>query len=120
MRTKPPISNLVLILAMLFSAFASLRPTQIVKASHTPDPTSVTVAGDLQSEIGCAGDWDPGCATAHFTYDAGDYVWQGTWTVSAGSWQYKAALYNSWDENYGLHAVVGGVNISVNLVRASF
>ncbi len=57
--TQSPISNLILILAMMFSSFASLRPTQTVKASHTPDPSSVTIAGDLQSELGCAGDWDP-------------------------------------------------------------
>jgi hypothetical protein len=32
-------------------------PTVI--ASHTPAPTSVTVAGSLQSELGCPGDWQP-------------------------------------------------------------
>ena len=37
--------------------------------SATPDPTSVTVAGSLQSELGC-GDWDPGCAATHLAYDA--------------------------------------------------
>src|SRR6266496_4092153 len=113
--SQTPISNLVLILAMLFSSFASLRPTQIVKASHTPNPTSVTLVGDLQSEIGCAGDWDPGCAASHLAYDAGDDVWQGTWTVPLGNWQYKAALNDSWDENYGLHAVPGGDNIPLSL-----
>ncbi len=29
-------------------------------ASHTPNPTAVTIAGSLQSEAGCPGDWDPG------------------------------------------------------------
>jgi hypothetical protein len=24
-------------------------------------PTSVTIAGSLQSEAGCPGDWDPAC-----------------------------------------------------------
>ena len=50
-------------------------------ASATPSPTSVTIAGSLQSEAGCAGDWDPACATTHLTYDAGDDVWQGTFTL---------------------------------------
>ena len=54
-------------------------------ATNTPNPTSVTIAGDLQSELGCTGDWDPGCAATHLTYDAGDDVWQGTWTVPAGN-----------------------------------
>jgi hypothetical protein len=29
-------------------------------ASDTPPPLSVTVAGSLQSELGCPGDWQPG------------------------------------------------------------
>ena len=47
---------------------------------------------------------EPGCAATHLAYDAGDDVWQGAWNVPAGSYQYKAALNNSWTENYGLHA----------------
>ena len=88
-------------------------------ASSTPDPTSVTVAGDLQSEAGCAGDWDPACAATHLTYDASDDVWQGTFSLPAGNYQYKAALNDSWDENYGLHAVPGGDNIPLNLPQAA-
>src|SRR5215467_7666234 len=80
-------------------------------ASSTPAPTSVTVAGDLQSEVGCASDWDPACPNTHLTYDASDDVWQGTFSLPAGNYQYKAALNNAWDENYGLHAVPGGDNI---------
>ena len=86
-------------------------------ASSTPDPTSVTVVGDLQSEAGCPGDWDPGCAATHLTYDATDDVWQGTFSLPAGNYQYKAALNNSWDENYGLHAVAGGANIPLSLAQ---
>ncbi len=96
------------------SAMARPLSTSAV-ASHTPNPTNVTIAGSLQSELGCAGDWDPACAATHLTYDANDDVWQGTWTVPAGSWEYKAALNDSWNENYGLHAVSGGANIPLNL-----
>src|SRR5215510_10874171 len=80
-------------------------------ASATPNPTSVTIAGSLQSELGCGGDWDAACAATHLTYDAGDDVWQGTFDIPAGGYEYKAALNNAWDENYGLHAVAGGANI---------
>ena len=81
----------------------------------TPNPTSVTVAGSLQSELGCPGDWQPGCANSHLTYDAGDDVWQGTFTLPLGSYDYKAALNDSWDENYGANAVPNGANISLAL-----
>jgi len=89
-----------------------LTPTPVL-ASHTPNPTSVTIAGSLQSELGCPDDWQPDCAATHLTYDAGDDVWQGIFSPPAGSYEYKAALNNGWDENYGLHAAPGGANIPV-------
>lgn len=78
-------------------------------------PTSVTVVGSLQSELGCPGDWDPACIATHLAFDAGDSVWQGTFSVPAGAHEYKAALNDSWDENYGVNAQLGGANISLNL-----
>ncbi len=88
-------------------------------SANTPNPTNVTIAGSLQSELGCPGDWDPACAATHLTYDAADDVWQGTWSVPADSYEYKAALNNSWDENYGLHAALGGANIPLNLAAST-
>ena len=84
-------------------------------ASHTPLPTSVTIAGSLQSELGCGGDWDPDCAATHLAYDADDDVWQGAFNVPAGSWEYKAPLNNAWDENYGAPRASDGANIPLNL-----
>ena len=108
----------VLIAAVLV---ASLLPTTSVLASHTPTPTSVTVAGSLQSEAGCPADWDPACATTHLAYDANDDVWQGTFNnLPAGDYEYKAALNDAWTENYGLHAVQGnGANIPLTLPSAT-
>ena len=68
----------------------------------------MTIAGSLQSELGCASDWDPTCAATHLTYDANDTAWQGTFMPAAGDYEYKAALDDSWDENYGLHATPTG------------
>jgi hypothetical protein len=94
---------------VLFTQIVTPSP---VLADHTPNPTSVTIAGSLQSELGCPGDWDPACAATHLAYDAGDGVWQGTFNVPAGSWEYKAPLNDSWDENYGDK---NGNNIALNL-----
>jgi len=91
-----------------------VTPTPVL-ADHTPDPVTVTIAGSLQSELGCPGDWDPACAVTHLAYDGTDGVWQSVWTIPAGSYEYKAALNDSWDENYGLNAVQGGANIPLNL-----
>jgi glucoamylase len=98
-------------LALLAASALVLLPA----ATATPNPTSVTLAGSLQSELGCTGDWQPDCAATHLTYDAGDDVWQETFTLPAGSYEYKAALNDSWDENYGLHAQAGGANIPLTL-----
>ncbi|HEX6286811.1 MAG TPA: alpha-amylase family glycosyl hydrolase, partial [Acidimicrobiia bacterium] len=75
------------------------------------NPASVTIAGSLQSELGCPGDWDPACEVTHLALETEDDVWQAVFTVPAGSWEYKAALNDSWDENYGLGAVRDGPNI---------
>ncbi len=78
-------------------------------------PGSVTIAGSLQSELGCPGDWQPECGSSGLTFDADDGVWQGVFTIPAGSWEYKAALNASWDENYGRGGERGGANIGLNL-----
>jgi len=83
--------------------------------TSAPQPTSVTIAGSLQSELGCAGDWDPACAATHLGYDAGDDMWQGTFNVPAGAFEYKAALNDGWAENYGANARRDGPNIPLDL-----
>ena len=104
------------VLVVLVTAVLVLLPA--ATASHTPAPLSVTVAGSLQSEAGCPGDWDPACAATHLSFDASDEVWQGTFSLPAGKYEYKAALNDSWTENYGLHAQSGGANIPVSLPSA--
>ncbi|BBM01878.1 pullulanase-type alpha-1,6-glucosidase [Microbulbifer sp. GL-2] len=89
-----------------------------VWASDTPDPTAVNIPGNLQSQLGCDGDWQPGCAATMLSYDSEDDKWQGSFLVPAGNWEYKAALNNSWDENYGQGGHSSGANIPLNLVEA--
>ncbi|MGD8490933.1 MAG: alpha-amylase family glycosyl hydrolase, partial [Anaerolineae bacterium] len=100
------------LISMLFARPVTLTP---VRADHTPDPGTVTIAGSLQSELGCASDWDPACSATHLTYDGDDDVWQATFNVLAGNWEYKAALNDSWDENYGANAQPNGANIPLSL-----
>ena len=76
-------------------------------ADHTPEPATVTVPGSFQDELGCLGDWQPECALAHLTSGA-DGVWRATLALAAGSWEYKAALNDNWDESYGAGGVENG------------
>ena len=71
-------------------------------ASHTPNPSSVTVAGSLQSELGCGGDWQPECAATHLGYDANDDVWQGVFNVPVNNAQVTFSYNATTREMFGL------------------
>src|SRR6266850_4803304 len=100
-------------------AVVAATPFSASLASHTPNPKTVTLAGSLQSELGCAGDWDPACASTHLKFDPDDDVWQGTFDLPAGDFEYKAALNDSWTENYGAGAAANGGNIPLKLAAAT-
>ena len=82
---------------------------------------SVTVAGSLQNELGCQpnpplsgdGDWDPSCAATHLTFDTTDGLWKATFNVPEGSYEWKVAINDSWDVNYGAGGAAGGANLSL-------
>src|SRR5439155_21577141 len=99
-------------------AFLSLWAAGAV-ASDTPAPASVTIACSMQSRLGCSGDWQPDSTSTHLAFDVSDQVWQGIFTIPAGSWEYKAALNDSWAENYGAGATRGGANIPLSLGHAA-
>ncbi|MCW8965962.1 MAG: hypothetical protein OQK82_04630, partial [Candidatus Pacearchaeota archaeon] len=102
--------TITLLLSVSFSA---------VIASDTPDPFSVTLAGDMQQELACSADWLADCDVTYLNYDGEDDVWQMNFDLPAGNWLYKATLDNSWAENYGLNAVRDGNNIELSLPNAS-
>ncbi|HEU0212436.1 MAG TPA: alpha-amylase family glycosyl hydrolase, partial [Jiangellaceae bacterium] len=83
------------------------------------EPGTVTVAGSFQQELGCPDDWQPECAATHLMLDPDDSVWQASFQLPAGSWEYKAALDGTWTENYGAGAVRDGPNIGLSLGEAS-
>jgi len=87
-------------------------------ADHTPTPTTVTLVGSLQSELGCAGDWSPDCAETRLALQP-DGTYAGTFAVPAGGYDYKVALNNSWDENYGADGVPNGANLPLALQYAA-
>ena len=75
---------------------------------------TVAVAGSLQSEVGCPGDWQPECAESELDHVMGS-VFRNTFALPAGDYEYKVALNDSWDENYGADAVANGANIPLSL-----
>jgi pullulanase-type alpha-1,6-glucosidase len=86
----------------------------IATADHTPNPSSVTIVGSLQGEVGCPGDWQPDCAATHLGYDGDDDLWQAVFTLPLGDFEYKAALNDAWTENYGAGGIFDGPNIALS------
>ncbi len=82
-------------------------------AEPAPARESVTLAGDLQSELGCPGDWQPDCADTHLAFDTSDGLWHGTFTLPAGDYLWKIAVNDSWDENWGADG--GGDNLALSV-----
>ena len=100
---------------VVLGLLAVLLPAQRAAADHTPIPSTVTLVGSLQSELGCPGDWQPECAATHLEPVAGQpEVFRATFTVPAGSYEYKVALNDAWDENYGAGGAPGGANIPID------
>lgn len=113
------IAGLLAMILSLLSPILPVVPMQAVFASDTPDPSVVNIPGSFQAALGCPGDWQPDCADSQLDYDANDRVWQRVHNIPAGSWEYKAALNGSWDENYGRNAARNGDNIALTLDAAA-
>ena len=72
-----------------------------------------TVPGSFQSEIGCSGDWDPGCFRSWLQDIQGTGIYSfSTSAIPAGSYEAKVALNGNWDVNYGAGGVQNGPNIA--------
>jgi pullulanase len=72
-----------------------------------------TVPGSFQSEIGCSGDWDPGCFRSWLQDVQGSGIYSfSTNTIPAGSYEAKVALNGTWDVNYGAGGAQNGANIA--------
>jgi hypothetical protein len=91
------------------------RAARVTVAAPEPQRDSVTLVGSLQSELGCAADWDPTCAATDLTFDAADGVWKGTFTVPEGAYEWKVAINGSFDENYGAGGAAGGSNLALTV-----
>jgi arabinogalactan oligomer/maltooligosaccharide transport system substrate-binding protein len=82
-------------------------------------PQAVSIPGTIQTGLGCAADWAPECEHTQLLYSANSDVWMNTFNLEAGDYEYKVALNNGWDENFGAGAVPGGDNIPLSLADAA-
>ena len=115
-RSARPVVRLGLLVCLALTASLSLvaLPT-ITPAAHAADRTAALV-GDLQSELGCPGDWQPDCAATELTKGSGS-TYSKDFTIPAGAWQVKIAMNDAWTESYGLDG--GAANSPLTLGRAT-
>jgi pullulanase len=114
-RLSPRILLIPLLLMLLVAHSAVLA--QRDDPENIAPPDTVTIAGTLQMPLGCPGDWNTTCEETMLTYDADSDLWTGAFVLEAGSYEYKAALNGTWDDNYGLGAVYYGPNIPVEVAE---
>ncbi|MFC4398200.1 alpha-amylase family glycosyl hydrolase [Arthrobacter sedimenti] len=88
--------------------------THVLSAVYaSQQPGAVAAAGSMDSELGCASDWEPSCTQAQLVLDPADLVWKLTVPdLPAGSYEFKAALNKSWDVSYGAGGASPGANIA--------
>ncbi|MET0726462.1 MAG: alpha-amylase family glycosyl hydrolase, partial [Leifsonia sp.] len=88
-----------------------------VQSAAAEEPRSFALVGDLQSELGCPGDWQPECADTELAATDVPGVYATEFTLPAGSYAYKVAVNDTWDEAYGLNG--GGDDIPLSIAGES-
>ncbi|MCW8127647.1 pullulanase-type alpha-1,6-glucosidase [Microbulbifer halophilus] len=64
--------------------------------------TIATAAGNFQSQLDCPGNWQPDCLASWMQDADGDGIYTFiTDGLSAGSYEFKVALNENWDQSYG-------------------
>ncbi|NMD47530.1 MAG: DUF3372 domain-containing protein, partial [Propionibacterium sp.] len=97
---------LLVVLALLLGWFTGAPQARA-------EERTVTLVGDLQSELGCSDDWQPVCTATDLAGKGNRF--SRVFTIPAGEWQLKVAINHSWDESYGADG--GSANIPLALTK---
>src|SRR5689334_12029118 len=82
-------------------ARSRLVPVLAAPAAAAAAPRTVTLVGSLQSELGCAADWQETCAKTDLAREGDSTTYSAEFAVPAGGYELKVAIDHSWDESYG-------------------
>lgn len=105
------------LLVVLLLSVAVAQDVPSLPVTDLANPSTVTVAGTIQSVLGCPDDWQPECSATHLAYDPVDDIWRAAFDLPAGEYEYKAALDGAWTVNFGLGAQRDGSNIPLVLAE---
>lgn len=94
-------TSLLAVTALVAVGLVANPATGPASAATEPAPRTFALVGSLQDELGCAEDWAPACAETELapTGTGGRYALEVT--LPAGTYEYKIAVDDAWDESYG-------------------
>lgn len=95
------------------AALVATGSVGVIAAPAAAADRTFALVGSLQSELGCPGDWQPDCAATELTATDTEGLFAAEFEVPAGTWEYKVAVNDAWDESYGLNG--GGENIPLTV-----
>ncbi len=106
------------VLALVVTGAVALLPTTAAPAAGA-DGRSPALVGSLQTELGCASDWDPACPQTELAETATPGIYaaeleltpEGDMPQGGYTYEYKIALDDAWTENYGAGGEANGANI---------
>ena len=86
---------------ILLALFVGLPAFAGFAAPAAAAASNVTLAGTMQTALGCSKDWDEACAASSLTDEDGDGVWTADFDIPAGNHEFRITIDNSWEESYG-------------------
>lgn len=98
-------------------AEASAATATTVTAAEAVEYKTVNLPGTFQAQLACDGDWKVDCAQTALTWDGMAKVWRGQFTIKQGDYEYKVAINNGWDINFGKEGKAGGDNLKLSLAK---
>ena len=104
--------------ALLGASLAGVAGT-VSAAPATAAPGAPRLVGSLQSEIGCAADWEPACEAGLLAPTATDGVYSTTVTVPGGDYELKVLAGDTWDDpSWGRSGTTGSGAENIRLSTA--
>ena len=100
-------------LEMIAMIVTGLLPAASLAAAPAAAPADllVTFPGNWVNAAGLGNDWAPDNLATRASDANSDGVWKFNAPVPAGSYEFKATVGGSWEENYGVNGVPNGDNV---------
>ncbi|MFK4836607.1 pullulanase-type alpha-1,6-glucosidase [Microbacterium sp. ZW T2_14] len=99
--------------AALAAAALVLTGGAVAIAPAAAAERTFALVGSLQSELGCSADWQPECAATELAATDATGVYAAEFEVPAGTYEYKVAVNDAWDESYGLNGGTDNIPLTV-------